>query len=599
MKGQPNGDYNLEAKSLTGAAFYKYNSLNLNEKKRTVLVQTDKSIYKPADKVQFRVLVLDSDMKPGSDANVTVFISDGAKNRVKQFDNVKMTKGVFQSELQLSDLPVMGSWKIHVKVNKGKETTKDFEVAEYTLPKFEVSIDANPDANYKDGKIRATVRAKYTFGKIAKGNATVTAEVLNRYRWYGNNPDSKKVSKTVEVDGKKPVEFDIEKELGLTDKNSEREIKIFATFKEELTEKEQNATASVKIHITPHTIEMKKSSEKFKPGLPFFVDAIVRYHDKKAPVSDKHNPLKFTTKFYYDMIRNCTRNRHISSWNYKKPPQEYLTENYTCREEKNYEETKEVFLENGISELKIDVPANTTRIDVVAKYLETEGSSSYIRRAETASNEFIQIKTATENPILSQKVKIDVLATSPLKQITYQVIGKGDIVLSETVAVDDKRNFQIEFTPTLAMVPKAKVVVFYITDDGEIISDFTKIEFANELRNFINIELSNNQTKPGEELDIVVKSNPGSYVGLLGVDQSVLLLKKGNDIEESTVFEELDKYSEATKYNYEYYESYDDRYRDFDASDFVVITNTKKQHCKIFFKKLNRFLRIFTKRPIV
>ena len=31
--------------------------LNLNWKKYSVFVQTDKSIYKPADKVQFRVLV--------------------------------------------------------------------------------------------------------------------------------------------------------------------------------------------------------------------------------------------------------------------------------------------------------------------------------------------------------------------------------------------------------------------------------------------------------------------------------------------------------------------------------------------------------------
>jgi CD109 antigen len=129
-------------------------------------------MYKPADKVQFRVLVLNADTKPYENANVIVFISDGAQNRVKQFDNIKMTKGVFQNEFQLSNLPVLGIWKIHVKVNDEEETTKDFEVAEYTLPKFELSIDANPDANFKDGKIRATIRAKYTFGKIAKGNAT-------------------------------------------------------------------------------------------------------------------------------------------------------------------------------------------------------------------------------------------------------------------------------------------------------------------------------------------------------------------------------------------------------------------------------------------
>ena len=31
-------------------------------------------------------------------------------------------------------------------------------------------------------------------------------------------------------------------------------------------------------------------------------------------------------------------------------------------------------------------------------------------------------------------------------------------------------------------------------------------------------------------VDIIVKAKPNSYVGVLGVDQSVLLLRSGNDI---------------------------------------------------------------------
>jgi CD109 antigen len=389
----------LEVKSLSGDNFEKITKLNMNTKKSAVFVQTDKSIYKPADKVQFRVLVLNAETKPYKNANVTVFISDGAQNRVKQFDNTKMTNGVFQNELQLSDSPVMGIWKIHVKVNNGKDTTKDFEVAEYTLPNFEVTIDANPDANFKDGKIRATVRAKYTFGKIAKGNATVTAEVsYPAYQRYWRTEESKKVSKSVAVDGKKPIEFDIVEELGIKDKNEERNILLFATFKEELTEREQNATTMVKIHITPHKIDLEKSSDKFKPGLPFSVSAVVKFHDKNAPVSDKFNPLKFTIKFYYDIMRSCNRRRYdYNHWSETRDqPPSFTTETYECREEKSHEEKKEVFLTNGISKIDIDIPSNTTRIDVEAKYLETEGSSRYIQRSESASNEFIQIKSATE-----------------------------------------------------------------------------------------------------------------------------------------------------------------------------------------------------------
>lgn len=156
------GDYKLDVKSLTGEAFERSVDLDLNTKKHSVFVQTDKSIYKPADKVQFRVLVLDSNTKPFGASDVKVHITDGGQNRIKQYADVRLVKGVYQNELQLSDSPVMGNWMIHVKVNDGEEVTKSFEVAEYVLPKYEVIVDSDPHVTFKDGKIRATVRAKYT-----------------------------------------------------------------------------------------------------------------------------------------------------------------------------------------------------------------------------------------------------------------------------------------------------------------------------------------------------------------------------------------------------------------------------------------------------
>jgi hypothetical protein len=66
-----------------------------------------------------------------------------------------------------------------------------------------------------------------------------------------------------------------------------------------------------------------------------------------------------------------------------------------------------------------------------------------------------------------------------------------------------------------------------------------------------------------------------SYVGLLGIDQSVLFLKKGNDIEPSTVIEELDRYGEVEKYNYSHNEAYTRSFSDFTNIDVLFITNIK------------------------
>lgn len=361
------GDYMLEVKNESGEKFEAMKSLDMNMKRYSVFVQTDKSIYKPSDNVQFRILALDAQTKPLSTNNVEIFISDGADNRVKQFDSAKFHKGVFQSELQLSDSPVMGNWTIHVKVDGGEETIKSFDVAEYVLPKFEVSIDSNPDVTFKDGKIRATVNAKYTFGKIAKGNATVTAEVVNQFScggfgWHQQDQvfSSKKVEKTVEVDGKKFVEFDIENELKIIDTKSEKTIKLVASFKEELSGKEAIATTNVKIHVTPHKIELKKSSEKFKSGLPFDVTAIIQHHDKNAPVTDNKNAVKFSVTYYWEILRKC------------KEPQGLIVAGRRMRPNEEYEvwerqsETKDyqVHPTHGIAKLKIDLNKKITHFSV-------------------------------------------------------------------------------------------------------------------------------------------------------------------------------------------------------------------------------------------
>jgi CD109 antigen len=128
------------------------------------------------------------------------------------------------------------------------------------------------------------------------------------------------------------------------------------------------------------------------------------------------------------------------------------------------------------------------------------------------------------------------------------------------------------------MIPKSKVVVYYITPDGEIISDSAEIEFENELVNFVKIELSKEEIGPNKNISISISSNPNSFVGVLGVDQSVLLLKKGNDIERNNVLSELDRYNDINRYNYVYTENYDWRTRlDFENSNAFIITNAKNE----------------------
>jgi hypothetical protein len=117
-------------------------------------------------------------------------------------------------------------------------------------------------------------------------------------------------------------------------------------------------------------MEFKKSGEKFKPGLPYKVTALVNYHDKNAPVTDSQNPVKFTIKNYRTVKSKCTRYGYgfysqsyqsRSPWN-TRPTRK--PEEYDCDKETSTSEEKSVYPKNGKAELELDVDSTVTRFYV-------------------------------------------------------------------------------------------------------------------------------------------------------------------------------------------------------------------------------------------
>lgn len=152
--------YKLIAEGLTGLRFRDETELLVIRKTFTVLVQTDKALYKPGDIIRFRILVLDPNTKPMQlNGGLQLDMLDGNANRVMQWSNATVHRGVHSGEMQLSDYPVLGKWTLHVQI-LGEIRKKTIEVAEYVLPKFEVSIETEKDVVYTHNKILANIRAK-------------------------------------------------------------------------------------------------------------------------------------------------------------------------------------------------------------------------------------------------------------------------------------------------------------------------------------------------------------------------------------------------------------------------------------------------------
>ena len=71
------------------------------------------------------------------------------------------------------------------------------------------------------------------------------------------------------------------------------------------------------------------------------------------------------------------------------------------------------------------------------------------------------------------------------------------------------------------MAPLTRVIVHYVRKDGEVVADGLNF-FVDRIVPYIEVQVTPNSVESGKDVDIIVKSDPNSYVGVLGVDESVL-----------------------------------------------------------------------------
>lgn len=187
----------------------------------------------------------------------------------------------------------------------------------------------------------------------------------------------------------------------------------------------------------------------------------------------------------------------------------------------------------------------------------------------------------SSRPTLNQDVFVEVQSSHLLQNFTYQVIGHGKVIYAGNVAVPDRTYHVFRFKATFELVPKATVIVYRFKND-EIVATKTEVSIEDDLNNFVKLKLSTTETQPGKDINIDVYTNPESYVGLVGVDQSVLLLKKNEGLSKEDAFREMEEYQrhfqddQIGSWSVEPRQYINDYFRPFEYSDLILFTNAKQ-----------------------
>lgn len=552
-------------------------SLTYQAKSFSGFIQTDKAIYKPGQQVQFRVLFLTQNLTPfvmnQNEINVTV--EDPARNLIKQWPALSNYRGLLSLELPLSDEPMLGDYAIKVSA-RGQQFGKQFTVAEYVLPTYGVSVQLPAYATYNESNIVATVRAVYTYGKPVRGHVTLSVQPLVRFSSISTQPlEQAQFRARLEPDGSADFRLDLVRELRLREDRFEREIEFFALVEEDLTGRKYNDTKTLLIHDNKIKIERVKDAS-LKLGLPTLMRYKVAYQDG-LPVENNGPKVELKYSLLYLPFK-----------------------------------TFELTPVNGIVEHQLEVPqrvgdprilsydAVPNNVEVEVNYRDHRHYLDPIPVQFTHSNQYLQIqlpqlqklrlqrqaaaaaarRTSARNEIaVNDELQIQLRTTEPIQQVdvTCQGFARGDIVwaLSKRVPAAEGKNvteleFKVKVEPR--MVPQMGVLCFYVrAEDKELIADFVQVDVVDRsLRNLAKITTSRDEAKPGQEVEVSVLTKPNSLVGVLGIDQSTLLLKSGNDLDSKAIMNDLKSYGQSEPSSLERRSNTADL---LEGSDVVVMTN--------------------------
>ncbi|XP_060736639.1 alpha-2-macroglobulin-like protein 1 [Tachysurus vachellii] len=502
------------------------------------LIQTDKPIYKPGQTVKFRIVSLDTNFLTYNQRFPTIEVQDPNSNRIGQWLDVATSSGLVDLSYPLNSEATKGVYVITVWDEKNIAVTQSFEVKDYVLPTFEVTVQLPSVISILDTYAVLKVCAKYTYGKPVSG--TVKATVCHnsyKYWWlpYGI-PVVPDICKTYKLKtdkmgcGTRVLNL---KEFALNDSRYEGLMTAQCEVEEQGTGVIMTAELSSS-PITTHmvTLSFEDTPTIFKLGMAF--------EGKVKVTGPKSSPLR--RKVVYLTIRYANKNsikklvtNNEGIAHFSLDTEQWGPDPVTV--EAQYEMTKRpvVYIENQLT------PYYPTAYLWLQPFYSK--SQSYIK-LKSSSVPF----SCNKNGIIRAHYLIHQNILPLQKQsltFFYMVMNKGQLVQQGSFqhrmyhGEVHKGELVVTLQKMLKVSPVAQVVLYTILSSGEAVADSMNYPIQLCLANKVSLNFSPSTELPGDQASLMLKAAPGSLCSVKAIDQSLLLLQPEKELSIQSVFNML------------------------------------------------------------
>ncbi|NXM21006.1 OVOS protein, partial [Ploceus nigricollis] len=490
-----------------------------------VFVQTDKPLYKPGQTVMFRVVTLDTQFRPVQETYPRIIIEDPEQNKIFQWLEVTSKHGIVQLSFPLIPEPILGSYQITVETKSGEKEYQSFRVEEYVLPKFEVTTTGPKTISFFDEEVRVNVCASYTYGQPVQGNARIN---VCQQRFYSPlcvqnwKKTCEAVTGLLGKDGCLNTVISIKKfQLYRSYAMMYASLNIESIVTENGTGIQMKAYDYVSVNQGNDQVLFRNMDSYYKRGIPYHGEITVTNMDGE-PVANSTVLLELNGDYLanYTTDKNGIAAFSIDTSNFFDPS------------------------------LKLTVKQAPDECADFMWGIDNEPKASFlVRRFYSRTNSFLKIEPVREELSCGQQRTINVhyvlnregYSNTTHTNFYYVVMTQGKITLSGQKQVSISRasrgTFSITLTVTEKLAPSARLLLYTVHPQGEIVADSSRIQSDICFRNKVQLKFSEKKGLPGSKVGLHLEAAANSYCALRAI-QSVLL-QSGQELSAESVYYQL------------------------------------------------------------
>lgn len=543
----------------------------------TILVQMSRPIYTGGQKIEFRAVLLRTDMRPYQ-GPVHVYVLDTDGFVVRRWLSRFPSTGVVELSMGTPGLPKPGWWR--VKVVAGNQVHyHPFYITKYFEPRFEVLVETPFFTVASEGAISGRYGAFFLTYMPVEGSANVTLYIKEHWRLPDTSYKKVFTDNVGYVNGWRDFRYSLtnlvaNRTVDLTHAEVKVEVKVRHAFGGD------TYSGHAKTRIVSPGVKLAfvgSAPLVFKPGMTFSSAVAVSYEDGEALGEDKIRQSTLTISASVTLTSGVTTSlpkiiaeplnvhRLLHPWDSdtkrynltsesllkdtlakdnlakdKIIKDDSLRSNFTFPsglQEQMWmggEQARERihsalshhssfvrYHKDGILEFTFEVPKGAVSLQVHANYVDAEESSASASiggvPVHSPKGRYLHVTTSTLTATVGEFAIFHIRANFPMDWFQYMVVAKGVLIHSETEQVKWSGQ-EVVATLSLAiareMSPRFTLVVMHVAPDNHVLVDTIHVAVKFHYSSPVEVELNQHKDHSKKTVEASMRAAPGTHLAL-------------------------------------------------------------------------------------